>query len=91
MSLQSINYDLVKPGRNYDSLIRAIKDLSGSWCHPVESSWIVSTSLTSKQVRDRLVPHIDSNDKLLVAELTGVAAWHNLDPKVAEWLQGTRV
>src|SRR4051812_27405333 len=86
--LQQIDYDLRKPGRNYDSLIPAIKGL-GSWAHPLKSAWIVDTGLSTEQVRDRLRPHIDQNDGLLVTHLTGEMAWHGLAADVEEWLRST--
>ena len=90
MANLAINYDLSKPGRDYTSLINAIKAF-GSWCHPTESSWIVSTTLTAEQLLNQLLKHIDSNDKIIVSQLTGIHAWYGLDPKVAEWLKSVRV
>lgn len=61
-----ITYDLKKPGQDYSKLYDAIKSL-GEWIHPLTSTWIVSTSLTSAQaVYDRIRPYIDDSDRLLV-------------------------
>ena len=88
MRVISISYDLRKPGKDYEGLINQVKALSGVWCHPTLSQWLVQTPLTAAQVRDRLLPFIDANDKLLVTELSGATAWHGLDPVVANWLKG---
>lgn len=85
MALHAISYDLSKPGRNYDSLFEAIKTL-GAWCHALESTWVVNTTLSAGQVRDRLIKVIDSNDHLLVTELTGSWASFNLSSEQVDWL-----
>ena len=87
MAQYAISYDLRKPGRNYDNLIKAIKDLSGGWCHALESLWVVTSNLSAVQIRDRLLPHIDANDGLLITGLTGVAAWYGLGQEQSNWLK----
>jgi hypothetical protein len=69
-----IGYDLNRPGQNYPELFAAIRAMGG-WWHYLDSTWLVRTTLTAQAVRDRLSPHIDRNDELLVAELSGAAAW----------------
>jgi hypothetical protein len=59
-----IGYDLDKPGQSYSPLYEAIKGL-GSWWHYLDSTWLVSTSISASAARNRLRPHIDTNDKLL--------------------------
>ncbi|MFC7447405.1 hypothetical protein [Rhodococcus daqingensis] len=81
-----INYDLSAPGRNYTALTEAIKAL-GRWSHPVESTWIVSSSLTPAQIRDRLRGKLDSNDKLIVAEMSGAWASTRVSTRVTDWLK----
>lgn len=82
-----INYDLNKPGQNYSDLYQKIKSLGSAWCHPLESTWIVKTNMTYEQVRDSLKSVIDKNDKLLVIDLKGNAAWHGLDSECSQWLK----
>lgn len=77
MSSKIIEYDLRKPGRNYDALYEAIKSY-GTWAQITESTWFVKTGETCVQVRDRLLSVIDANDRLFVGELKGVAAWRNI-------------
>lgn len=87
MTMYMIGYDLQQPGKNYDNLHRAIKGLSGTWCHPLDSTWIVSHPGPASAIRDALLPHIDANDVLLVAGLTGESAWRSLSPTVSNWLK----
>lgn len=72
-----IEYDLRSPGRNYDELYKAIKSY-GVWAHITESTWFIKTSESCVQVRDKLLAHMDGNDRIFVAALTGVAAWSNV-------------
>ena len=76
MTSMIIEYDLRSPGRNYDDLYRAIKSY-GAWAHITESTWF-KTSESCVQVRDKLLAHMDGNDSIFVAVLTGVAAWNNV-------------
>ena len=75
MSKYMVTYDLRKPGQNYDNLIAAIKKYT--FVKVTESSWFIKTSDNATVVRDNLNKHIDSGDRLMVAALTGEAAWNN--------------
>ena len=77
MSSKIISYDLCAPCRNYDELYKAIKAY-GTWAHITESTWFVKTESTCVEVRDKLLSHLDKNDRLFVGELTGTAAWNNV-------------
>ena len=68
-----VGYDLKTPGKDYPNLIDAIKTYN--WWHCLDSTWLIKTDKTAAQIRDHLVQHIDANDRLLVATLTGEAAW----------------
>lgn len=81
-----ISYDLNAPGQNYTDLFEAIKG-SGTWWHHLDSTWIVKSNLSAKQIRDTLSPTLDSNDKVLVAALSGVAAWKGFNDKGSKWLK----
>ena len=83
-----IGYDLNKPIQNYTDLINAIKKVGSNWWHCLDSTWIVKTDKTAAQIRDELTPHIDQqNDELLVAKLTGDAAWTGFDTDCSNWLK----
>ena len=81
-----ITYDLRRPGQQYATLYEEIKK-AGTWWHHLESTWIIETELTPRQWYDRLVPHIDSNDNLIVFEIT--RNYFGWAPKDAwDWLAG---
>ncbi len=87
MNTLLIGYDLNKAGQNYDNLITAIKD-HATWWHHLDSTWIVKTSKSTVAMRDHLMKYIDSNDELLVVDITGdVASWYGFDTKGSQWLR----
>lgn len=77
MTSMIIEYDLRSPGRNYDELYKEIKSYS-AWAHITESTWFIKTNDTCVQVCNKLAAHMDGNDRIFVAALTGNAAWRNV-------------
>jgi len=80
-----ITYDLRAPGRNYDNLISAIKSYP-NWGKITEAAWVINSTDSCEKIRDNLNAHIDANDRIFVAALTGEAAWKNVICE-AEWLK----
>lgn len=87
MNTYLIGYDLNKAGQNYEDLIDKIKSTFNYWWHHLDSTWIVKTDLQAVQIRDLLMPHIDSNDELLVVYLGHEAAWVGFGDKGSQWLK----
>jgi len=81
-----IGYDLNKPVQNYTKLIQRLQEFP-NWWHYLDSTWIVRTDMTCAAIRDELLKYIDANDELLVADLTGVAAWYGFDSAGSKWLK----
>ena len=48
------------------------------WARITKSTWFVKTSNSCVAIRDKPLKHMDNNDRIFVAELTGVAAWQNV-------------
>ena len=67
-----VTYDLIKR-KDYPELTKELEKFA--YWHCLGSVWIVKSDLSTAQIRDRLLPHIDSDDKLIVLKLTGEAAW----------------
>lgn len=73
--IYSINYDLKRPGQNYDDLYKAIQSC-GAWWHYLGSTWLVDTNLNASGIWDRLAPYIDKNDRVLITGITkDVSGW----------------
>jgi hypothetical protein len=70
-----ISYDLKTSNRNYADLFDALKK-SPKWWHFLESTWLIQTAETPNQIWERLAPHIDRKDFLLIIEVKdNVQGW----------------
>lgn len=87
MAVHWVNYDLNKAGQDYTELIDYLKSHQ-SWAKPLKSSFFVKTPLTAAQLRDGIKKHIDVNDDVVVATVTG-ASWatYGLSSKLNEWMK----
>lgn len=81
-----VGYDLNRPHQDYDDLIKAIRTYSRFW-HYLDSTWIIKTDDSSSAIRDNLAKHIDGNDELLVAKLSGAWASQGFEDKANQWLK----
>lgn len=81
-----ISYDLNRPGKDYSALHAAIKKL-GPWCHPVDSTWYVNSSLTAESIVKTLFTVMDASDALIVTRATAPGAWEGLSDNVSTWLK----
>ncbi|MFK4823767.1 CRISPR-associated protein Cas2 [Paenochrobactrum sp. BZR 588] len=86
-----IGYDLNKEGDNYTSKNKKLRDhikekYPTYWCH-LDSTFIVVTDKTAKDIRDDLKQFLDDNDELLVAKLTGEGAWSGFNDNGSNWLK----
>lgn len=86
MATYLIGYDLNKQ-KDYPELIEAIKALSGTWWHHLDSTWILVTEKSAADMRDTLKKHIDGDDELLVVKLNGEGAWAGFNEKGSKWLK----
>ena len=85
MTTFCVSYDLNKSGQNYNALYEELKK-SPRWCHPMDSTWLIVTSETAEQLRDRIRKHLDDNDTLLVIKVVRpYSGW--LTKEVWDWLQ----
>ncbi|WP_316839283.1 SinR family protein [Pedobacter gandavensis] len=87
MKTYLIGYDLNKKGQDYADLIDAIKLLSPTWWHNLDSTWVIKSDSTASAIRDNLMSHIDDNDELLVVKLSGEGAWTGFSDNASKWLK----
>lgn len=70
MAVYMITYDLNNTGKKYNEVIQAIKDAStGAWCTYWKSAYLIKSYLTANQVSDKITPHLDKDDRLIVIEV----------------------
>jgi hypothetical protein len=82
--IYAINYDLKRPGQNYDQLYEAIKSC-GDWWHHLDSTWLVDSALTAQGIWNKLAPKVDKNDFFLVIGVTrDYQGW--LTEEAWEWI-----
>lgn len=89
MNALLISYDLGVPetSEDYKRLIAYLEGYD-SWAKPLYSVWIIKTAKTSGTVRDEIKAIVDSNDKVLVVNVSGDGwASYNLPTKVTEWMK----
>lgn len=67
MKTYIVSYDLFAPGQNYDKLIELIKS-EYAWAKIGYSAFIVKSSLSHTELRDKFKHALDSNDKLFVVQ-----------------------
>lgn len=77
-----VTYDLVAPGKDYTALIQKLTAMGGR--RTQLSAWWVESPLAATELRERLRPHCDVNDRLLVVEVTDWASLNAMAvPKAA--------
>ncbi|MFL9585119.1 hypothetical protein [Stenotrophomonas sp. AB1(2024)] len=84
MTTFCVSYDLNKSGQNYSALYEELKK-SPNWWHHLDSTWLIVTSETAEQLRDRIRKHLDDNDTLLIIKVVRpYSGW--LSKEAWEWL-----
>lgn len=87
MNTLLISYDLNRPHQDYPKLLDKLRSYGTYW-HHLDSLWIIKTSESAKEMRDVLKAFIDSNDELLVVNITGdPAAWTGFSDRASKWLK----
>ena len=75
-----ISYDLWWPEKSsaYENLI---KQIMSYWTRakPLESFWFIKSIETTETIRNKLTPYLDTNDKIVVLDIT----WDN---RATKWL-----
>ncbi len=89
MAVLSVSYDLYREsGDAYDKLIAAIKKFA--WCHPVESTWYVKTTMAPDRFYSYLRPHLHVRDKVIISVIDPSCWWsQGLTDDVLEWLHSS--
>lgn len=64
-----ITYDLKSKEKDYEGVIEAIKESSEHWTHYWDSAWLIKSSSTVDEITDKIKPHLEKTDTLLVIEV----------------------
>ena len=92
MATYLICYDINKEGNDYAKankrLTDRIRELFSTYWHHLDSTWIVVTEMTHKQIRDDLENYIDEDDEVLVVKSSGAGAWNlGFSERARKWLK----
>ena len=80
-----VTYDKNSAFRNYDKLEMAIKEAGVSWWHHMKNTWLINTHLSSNDIYNRLAPHLDVDDRIIVIQVAAnYQGW--LDEEAWTWL-----
>ena len=63
--LYVVSYDLRKQGKDYIGLFEQLKH-SRRWWHYLDSTWLISTEESPSELYNRLVAHLDADDRILI-------------------------
>jgi hypothetical protein len=86
MNTLLVGYDLNKQ-KDYPAIWSALEEM-GTWWHHLDSTWLVRTEMTPVQLRNALREHIDSDDELLVIDVTGRSwAGAGFSSRAYDWLK----
>jgi len=81
MNVHTVSYDLDAPGQLYPAIIGRLTALGAKRIQ--FSHWMLRSNMTAAELRDDLLRYIDSNDRLLVVDVTNAPmAWHNLETQI---------
>ncbi len=85
-----ISYDLGIPETHasYRALVSRIKSQYPSWARPVKSVWIIKSENNAEEIRNQIKTVLDSNDKLIVVEMSGDWGTYNISKEVTDWMKG---
>ena len=87
MNIYLVSYDLIRPVKNYAAIHEHLRSYS-NWAKPLESVWLINSTLTAIEVRDAAQAHMDDNDKVFVVDVTH-ASWatRNVSEDVNTWIK----
>jgi hypothetical protein len=83
MAVHLVTYDLRKPGKDYEPLLKTIRSYTN--CHCLKSAFFIETRETVTQVRDKLTAFVDGNDQLYVINMMQVWGATRKEP-CTDWL-----
>jgi hypothetical protein len=86
MGVIQVSYDLNRPGKDYSSLTKHLKENYKSWCHPLDSYWFVASDKSAGTVRTECRTHLDANDELVCFDVSR-SDWAtlNVSKDVTDW------
>lgn len=86
-----ICFDLNNENEEYDrtrrKLIKRVKSLFPNRWSRLDSTYVVVSDMTAKEIRNDLRECLDDDDELLVVKSGGVGAWHGFGAATRKWMK----
>jgi hypothetical protein len=90
MNLLIVTFSLRNTSRDYSSFFVALRGNAIQWWHFIEQTCVVTTFDEVATLANKLRPHIEATDSLLVAKLAPEMCDGWLPREAWEWLNGVR-
>lgn len=84
--LYLVTYDLKKPIQDYPALYHELKT-NVAWWHYLESTWLLKTNESINILTDKLRRAIDSDDRILIFDVTNMANNGWLPQEAWDWIR----
>lgn len=85
--LYLITYDLKLPPQNYCWFHDTVQALGPTCFRCMENMWLLKTDFDVEICADRLDPYLDTNDRLLVIDITHQSIQGMLPQRVWDWIK----
>jgi len=72
-----VAYDLARPSETRPQIAEMLMSIGESWARPLDTVWMLRTSLAPEVIEARLAPLLAADDGLMVQEARGEAAFAN--------------
>ena len=80
-------YNLYRPNQDYPKIEEAIETQFQTSKRIMRATWVIKSRLDAGQIRSKLSQSIDSNDQIIIFELSGNAAWQGLEDETSQWVE----
>lgn len=81
-----VAYDLLDEGEDYGPFFQTMQAVE-SYARPLNSVWIIKSRVPMADLARALSARLQRDDRLLMVECDGHAAWRALTPATVEWLE----
>lgn len=88
MRLLLVTFSLRNPNKDYTAFFVALRGNAINWWHFIEQTTVVSTHRTPQEFATLLIPNIEANDSLLVAEIDVATCQGWLPQQAWDWFRG---
>jgi hypothetical protein len=81
-----ISYDVDRTRQRYRQLVDVLRREPQCW-HYLDTTWLVRTPVSAREMRDQLAPFVGAGDELLVLDVTGADHAHQgFSTKAGRWI-----